>query len=146
MTRLVETDLADEIVEAPEEVSPAGADTVLATVSSSEQIIEKLLDSKRCYECNLMGVDLSGKDLSGADLEGSDLSGAVLNKTDLAGTNLKGVSLRGAQLRAADLRKADLYKADLSEADLTDADFRGAQTDEADFSGALGYQPPLMVE
>ncbi|MGI9536790.1 MAG: pentapeptide repeat-containing protein [Desulfocapsaceae bacterium] len=143
---LVETDLSKAAEDAADEVLPSELTPAAPTVPPSEQIIEKLLDTNRCYECSLVGVDLSGKDLSGADLEGSDLSGAILNKTDLAGTNLKGVSLRGAQLKNADLRKADLYKADLSDADLTDADFRGAQTDEANFSGALGYQPSLMVE
>ncbi len=113
---------------------------------ASAEIIEKMLDRRRCYGCDLSGVNLSGKNLSGADLEGSNLSGAILNDVDLAGANLKGVSLRGAQLRNADLRKVDLYKADLSNADLTDADFRGAKLDEANFSGAQGYNPPLMTQ
>ena len=122
------------------------AETSVATAVVMQELVEKLLDTNRCYECNLSGVDLSGEDISGSDLEGSDLSGAILNDTDLAGTNLKGVSLQGAQMRNADLRRADLYKANLSGADLTDADFRGALTDEANFSGAIGYQPSLMVE
>ena len=116
------------------------------TAEAMQALVEKLLDTNRCYECDLSGVDLSGEDLSGSDLEGSDLSGAILNDTDLAGTNLKGVSFEGAQMRNADLRRADLYKANLRGADLSDADFRGALTDDADFSGAIGYQPSLMVE
>lgn len=132
-------------VEAAEEQADEVAEQ-MAAVGGAGLLIEKLLDTNSCYECDLSGVDLSGEDLSGADLEGADLSGAILNNTDLAGTNLKGATLRGAKLQKADLRRADLYKADLSEADLTDADFRGALTDEAVFSGAIGYQPPLMVE
>jgi uncharacterized protein YjbI with pentapeptide repeats len=121
-------------------------DAALTSAAAMQELVEKLLDTNSCYECDLSGVDLSGEDLSGSDLEGADLSGAILNDTDLAGTNLKGVSLQGAQMRNADLRRADLYKANLSGADLTDADFRGALTDETDFSGAIGYQPSLMVE
>ena len=151
MTKTVEKEPVPEVnqsdrVDTVQEKAEHAEDGAAATAALREKMIEKLLDTNSCYECDLTGVDLSGKDLSGADLEGSDLSGAILNKTDLAGTNLKGVSLRGAQLIDADLRRADLYKADLSDADLTDADFRGALTDEADFSGALGYQPALMVE
>ena len=127
-----------------------GADSnpeaAVTSAIAMQELVEKLLDTNSCYECDLSGVDLSGEDLSGFDLEGADLSGAILNDTDLAGTNLKGVSLQGAQMRNADLRRADLYKANLSGADLTDADFRGALTDEADFSGVIGYQPSLMVE
>lgn len=114
--------------------------------SPTEALIEKLLDRKRCYGCDLSGADLTGKDLSGADLEGADLSGAVLVGTDLAGANLKGANLSGARLNDADLRKADLYKADLSNSDLTDADLRGTEMDEADFTGAAGYQPPVMLQ
>ena len=126
----------------PEKSAPVPETIMVA----SQEIIAKLLEQRRCYGCDLKGVNLSGKDLSGADLEGSDLSGAILNDADLAGANLKGVSLRGAELRNADLRKVDLYKADLRDADLRDADFRGAELDEADFSGAQGYNPPVMTQ
>lgn len=129
---------AAEVAQTVEEVDDSG-------LSEMERLIEQLFDTDRCYRCNLRGVDLTGRNLSGADLEGTDLSGAILNDTDLAETNLKGVSLRGAQLKNADLRKADLYKADLSNADLTDADLRGAELDEADFTGATGYQPSLLT-
>ena len=112
----------------------------------SEMQIEKLLDEKRCYSCNLSGVDLKGKNLRKADLEGADLSGVNFESVDLEGANLKGVSLKGANMKNADLRKADLYKANLSGADLTGADLEGAQLDEADLTGTIGYQPSLMIE
>ena len=144
--KVQETTPVEKIATAPQEQQETGAEAEVTGAVAVEAMVEKLLDTNRCYECNLAGVDLSGEDLSGSDLEGSDLSGAILNDTDLAGTNLKGVSLRGAQMRSADLRRADLYKADLSGADLTEADFRGALIDEADFNGAIGYQPSLMVE
>lgn len=123
---------------APETTENAtkGSDDMAMTVA-------KLLDTKKCYGCNLAGANLKGKNLRGADLESSQLSGADLQETNLRSANLKNVSLRNANLRKADLGTADLYKADLSGADLTGASLKGARIDEANFDGAIGYQPEL---
>jgi uncharacterized protein YjbI with pentapeptide repeats len=113
-------------------------------VDPAALLVEKLLDSKRCYGCALAGVNLQDENLDDADLEGADLSGAQLEGVDFEGANLKNVSFRGANLRNVDLRNADLYKADLSGADLSGARLEGAQLDEANFDGSVGYQPPLV--
>jgi uncharacterized protein YjbI with pentapeptide repeats len=100
--------------------------------------IAQLLGTKKCYQCDLSGVDLSGKDLGKADLEGANLKGCNLEKTDLSKANLKGASLVDANMKKADLRGADLYKADLSGSDLTNAQMENSNADEAKFSGTSG--------
>ncbi|MCB2214687.1 pentapeptide repeat-containing protein [Desulfofustis glycolicus] len=115
-------------------VAPADPDEDLAAA------LARLLNTGSCYRCTLAGADLSGKNLSEADLESADLTGADLSGASLKGANLKNVSFRNATLTKARLDKADLYKADFSGADLSGASFSGAETDEADFSGAIGYQ------
>jgi uncharacterized protein YjbI with pentapeptide repeats len=116
------------------------ADTVQPAEISSDKAknLKTLLETKKCYKCDLAGVDLSGKNLSEADLEGADLKGSNLEKTDLAKANLKGASLVNANLKKADLKRADLYKANLSGADLTDAAMENATIDEALFEGVIG--------
>jgi len=126
-------------------VAKNGADSLLYTVETPAQaaaekqaLVEQLLDTDACVECDLSGVDLSGKRLKEVDLERADLSGADLSDTNLSEANLKGADLSGANLRGADLSEADLYKADLTGADLTGADLSEASTDSADFTGAQG--------
>jgi uncharacterized protein YjbI with pentapeptide repeats len=129
------------------------SEEVVATVSEAEALVflepdmeairlgnrETLLDTDRCYGCDLRGVDLSGKRLGKADLEGADLSGATLRGTNFSRANLKGVLFRGADARGAKFQKADLYKADFTGANLSDADFEDAEVDGAVFTGAAGY-------
>ncbi len=101
--------------------------------------LSRLLDTDRCFGCDLSGLDLSGKNLDGADLEQADLSGCNLEKVDLEEANLKGALLLKANLRNAKLKDADLYKADLTDADLTGADVKGAMFDGAELAGTVGY-------
>jgi uncharacterized protein YjbI with pentapeptide repeats len=129
------------------------SEEVVTTVSEAEALVflepdmeairlgnrETLLDTDRCYGCDLRGVDLSGKRLGKADLEGADLSGATLRGTNFSRANLKGVLFRGADARGAKFQKADLYKADFTGANLSDADFEDAEVDGAVFTGAAGY-------
>jgi uncharacterized protein YjbI with pentapeptide repeats len=100
--------------------------------------LKRLLDTKKCYQCDLSGIDLSDKNLGEADLEGANLTGSDLEKTDLGKAVLRGALLVGADLKKADLRGADLYRADLSGADLNEANMEGAKTDGAIFTGAIG--------
>ncbi len=106
--------------------------------AKKQALVDQLLDTDACVECDLSGVDLSGKRLKGVDLERADLAGADLSETNLSEANLKGTDLSGANLRDADLSEADLYKADLTGADLTGADLSETSTDSADFTGAQG--------
>jgi uncharacterized protein YjbI with pentapeptide repeats len=106
--------------------------------SDREKNVKQLLETKKCYKCDLKGMDLSGKDLDKVDLEGADLTGSNLERTDLNKANLKGALLVNANLKKADLNGADLYKANLSGADLTDAKIEKAKVDEAVFAGVKG--------
>jgi len=97
-----------------------------ALLAFDQNDLEALLQTKRCIECDLTGVNLANADLSraaltGSNLENANLSNAVLILADLARTNLKKANLANAQLSGA-----DLFKADLQDAVLTDAKFDGA--------------------
>jgi len=100
----------------------------------------RLLNTKKCYGCNLAGVDLAEKNLEGADLEGADLTGSRLAGADFENANLKGAILIGADLKNAKLQGADLYKANLSKADLTGAKLEGALLDDVQISDTIGYE------
>jgi uncharacterized protein YjbI with pentapeptide repeats len=76
---------------------------------------------------------MQGAELSLANLELTDFSGAKLSDAKLGGAQLKGTILLGADLRNTDLRGASLPGAVLRETPMD-----GAQTDGADFRGALG--------
>jgi len=99
---------------------------------------EKLLDSKKCYGCDLSGQDLSGASLKNGDLEKANLSDCNLSGANLSKSNLKGAMIRNANLSNADLRGADLYKADLSGSDLTGADLEGAIFEDTQLAGVTG--------
>ena len=116
-----------------------GSKTVSTEQTETEKNRALLLKTKRCYNCNLVSVDLSGKNLAGADLEGADLTGSNLQGADLEKANLKGASLLRVDFRDADLRGADLYKANLSGADLTGAKLDGALLDDTQISDAVGF-------
>ncbi len=109
-------------------------------------LVKQVIKSKKCYECNFAGSDLSGKNLDGADLEGSDFSGANLENTDFEDANLKGVSFRNARLIKAKFTGADLYRADFSGADLSGATFKKALIDEANFQDAIGYDALMLTQ
>jgi uncharacterized protein YjbI with pentapeptide repeats len=108
------------------------------TANDKAKDLKRLLDTNKCYHCDLSGLDLSGKNLDKADLEGADFTGSNLEKTDLRGAILKGAAFVNANLKMANLKEADLYKADFSGADLTGADLNGAKTDGTKFDDAIG--------
>ncbi len=112
----------------------------LALEKTKRDNLTRLLDRRKCYECDLSGLDLSGKKLKFADLEKANLSGCNLEKVDLRKANLKGARLVGANLKNARLDKADFYKADLTSADLTGAQIRKTLFDNATLTGTIGYE------
>jgi len=113
---------------------------ILDSAEDIEKNKQRLLDTKKCYGCNLAGVDLTNKNLAGADLEGADLTESRLTGVDLENANMKGAVLVGADLKNANLEGADLYKANLSKADLTGAELEGALLDDVQVSGTIGYE------
>jgi uncharacterized protein YjbI with pentapeptide repeats len=145
-TEMPQKDIAeenDQVVEGTTEIKDA-----LSVHGPGDEIlqnIEILLDTNRCYDCNLAGADLSGKNLEEADLEEADLSNALLQNADLEGANLKGANLSGADLSDADLSEADCYRAILTGADLTNTNLEGTLLDDANLSGVKGYLESMLL-
>ena len=122
--------------------------TMFSAAEPSSEVMKNasiLLDTNRCYGCNLQGVNLSGENLGEADLEGADLSNAILKDVDFEEANLKGANLSGTDLTGADLSEADLYRADLSGANLTDASLEKALLDDANLTGVKGYHESTIL-
>lgn len=129
-------------------ISAPVLETIEVTVDDKDKLLnlERLLDTKSCYGCDLSGLDLSGKNLKKVDLEKADLSGCNLEKSDLRKANLKGTLLVDANLKKARLDKADFYKADLRGADLTGASQKDADFDGAELEGVTGLGLPIMLQ
>jgi len=127
-------------VKADKEIAVLKEEHSLDSAANIEKNRLRLLNTKKCYGCNLAGVDLTGKNLEGVDLEGADLTGSRLAGADLENANLKGTILIGADLKNANLQGADLYKANLSKADLTGAKLDGALLDDVQVSDTIGYE------
>ena len=66
-----------------------------------EEVIQVVLDGRKCAGADLSHFDLSGADLTDADLSDADLSGAILWNADLSGADLTNANLVGAMLRLA---------------------------------------------
>lgn len=103
--------------------------------------IQRLMITNQCYECDLVGVDLSNSHLIGADLRGAILTGANLSWSNLEGADLTGADLTGADLTGAFLTNASLANADLdnvnfSQAILHDVDVAGASMENLNLAGA----------
>ncbi len=103
--------------------------------------VTRLVLTNQCYECDLVGVDLSSTHLIGADLRGAHLTGANLSWSNLEGADLTGADLTGADLTGAFLTNASLANADLdnvnfSQAILHDVDVAGASMENLNLAGA----------
>jgi len=101
--------------------------------------LKKLLDTKKCPNCDLSKANLKWASLSGANLKGANLYAADLSYANLKGADLSYANLKYANLSNASLSNANLSNADLSEADLYGADLYGADLSGADLNGARGF-------
>ncbi len=86
--------------------------------------VERLIKTKNCPKCALIGAILFEKDLSGANLKGANLSGGA----DISSTNLI----------EADLSNADLSLADIRDSELVDANFENAKLENANLTASIG--------
>ncbi len=114
-----------------------------AEVSSDQaknQKLVQLLNTKKCYGCDLAGLDLSGQSLVGADLENANLTGCNLQRCDLRRANLKGAKFVQAKMQQVKIDGADCYKANFSFANLTGASTFGADFDYARLKGVVGLK------
>ena len=71
-----------------------------------EEVIQVVLDGRKCRGANLQDIDLVKADLIGANLTEADLTGANLFRAILFRANLPGAILSGANLIRADLSLA----------------------------------------
>ena len=130
------------VVETPKVIPKKVAKKKIAKRKSDIPSLKKLLDTKKCPNCDLSKVNLSVANLTEANLGGADLSGAELTKADLSDANLSGADLYeallgSAYLKGANLSGADLTKANLSYANLSDANLTGANLMFAKLNGAI---------
>ena len=103
--------------------------------------LQRLMITNQCYECDLVGVDLSNAHLIGADLRGAILTGANfswsnLEGADLSGANLTGANFTGAFLTNASLTNTDLDNVNFTQAILHDVDVAGASMENLNLAGA----------
>ena len=94
-----------------------------------DEVIQVVLDGRKCKGADLRGIDLSEANLAGANLIGANLTGAILSGADLRAAILDGANLREANLRRADLNGANLREADLRGAALGITNLREAKVD-----------------
>ncbi len=103
-------------------------------VGASTADLMRLLEQRRCTNCQLADADLVHADLRDADLSGANLRRANLGQARLDGARLGGADLSFTSLQGASLRGADLRGARLEGTDLRQSDLSGALLDP----GALG--------
>ena len=108
--------------------------------------LSKLLQTNKCDNCNLEGIDLVNKDLRNAqitnsNLKNSNLSGGLLDNISFNGSNLSGSSLRNASIRNGNFSKTDLKGTDFQYSDLTNSlfDFEGLK--QSIWSFSVGIKP-----
>ena len=99
-------------------------------------LVNKLLNTGECLECNLKRVNLDGAYLAGAELESANLEGVHLGGSKLENANLQNANLQHANLEGANLVGANLYGTYLEGAKLGGANLRLAYLDNAYLSGA----------
>ena len=116
------------VVETPKVIPKKIAKKKVAIIKSN---LKKLLDTKKCPNCDLSKANLSGVDLSKANLKNANLSGA-----NLYGANLSNANLKKANLSGANLKKARMNQAKLNGANLSDANLEGALLSMAILIGA----------
>jgi len=108
----------------------------IAKRKSDMPSLKKLLDTKKCPDCDLSKENLSGADLNSANLSRANLSYTILRDADLYEANLSDANLSDANLSDANLNGANLSDANLSDANLSDANLIRANLTKANLKGA----------
>ncbi len=112
--------------------------------------VKQLLETGKCYGCNLAGADLReahliGADLRNANLEGANLEGANLEGADLMGANLSRTNFTQARLTNADLRYSNMTESNLERAIAYNADARWAILTNVNLANADIYNSWINV-
>jgi hypothetical protein len=69
-------------------------------------LIQRLLTTGECRNCDFSNATLADRDLSNVDLSGANFSNAILNGANLSGSNLIKANLSGASLEGANFSNA----------------------------------------
>ena len=101
------------------------------------ELIDQLLETNACVQCNLIGADLRDADLEDANLEGADLQNANLTGANLEDAYLVGANFVGATLTDADLGGASLTLARMASANAEGVNLEGASLQRTDFQNAI---------
>lgn len=112
--------------------------------------VQQLILTNACYQCDLVGVDLSEAHLIGADLReailvGADLSWSNLEGADLTKANLTGSDLTGAFLTNASLAYANLDHVNFTQAQLYHVDVTGASMENLNLADATVVGTPISI-
>lgn len=99
--------------------------------NSKQSMIDLLLKTRQCPQC-----ELGNTYLVGANLENAALKGAYLVNANLENANLERAYLAGANLQEANLKNANLEGANLGYANLLSAKIEGADLRKANLWGA----------
>lgn len=108
----------------------------LAPIPTVADNVRRLLETRECVGCKLVGAALKDVNLQAVNLEGANLQKAGLERANLQGTNLAGANLQGADLGKTNIVGANLERANLFDADLEKANLQGANLQEANLQGA----------
>jgi len=108
--------------------------------SSRQSIIDLLLKTRQCPECELGNTYLAGANLEKANLQRAYLVNANLQEANLEGAYLAGANLWEANLNGANLSGANLGYANLVSAKLAGADLRNANLWGAKLGGYVNFR------
>lgn len=103
--------------------------------------IKKLMTTKTCPKCYLVGAHFKGGDLSRANAAGANFGFATFENVDfdtakLAGANFSNTTHTNAVFINADLSNADFTKATATHADFTRANLTNTNLTNANLRGA----------
>jgi len=107
-------------------------------------IVNHLIETNKCENCDMDGVDFSNAELTCVDLSGSSLNNSMMKNADLRGADLSNTMMKNTDLRGIDLRCIDKSDGstsctDLTKAVLIDADLSSLETaDDTIFTNAAG--------
>jgi len=127
---------------------PSTSKTPIQAENSNQ--LNRLLSTKECVGCNLVGVDLTGAHLVGVDLRNANLQGAILVNANLEGADLSGANLQSANFTAAfvsgtNFSNANLTKVNFSQAKLIDSEVAGAILQDINLTDAEVFNTAISI-
>ncbi len=94
-------------------------------------LVQQLLDTRSCENCDLSNANLRGLNLSHTNLKGANLSNANLSQTNLSHANLTGANLSRTNFQDANIAEANLSQSNLTGATLVEANLQATDLGNA---------------